>query len=548
MEPEPVTPSDSRTRASQHDDPSGKFRLIRNPVWLVSFVLFFSLSAVWAISSPLFSVPDEPAHVVKAASLVRGELVPDKRELPDEGRGFFRGGFTTEVHVPLSYTWNTITIGGCHMFDTRIPAGCSPAFVDDPRPATWTTWVGRYQPTVYALIGWATLVDTGSKSIYLMRFLQGALSAALLATAFACAASARRLRLVVLGVALAATPQVFFLAGGVNPNGLEATAAICSWTVLAVIAFDGRRPVPRHLILAFGVSAALLAWTRPLSVLWLAVAVVVMGVAAGRRRWTEVLRARSARITAAAVGVLAVGSLCWTLAFDALGNNDGDDPRGLGLLPAFWHALGRSGEYLEQMVGVFGWRLTTMPTPTYWLWALPIVALIWLAIRHAPPRQRIAVLLVAGGAVLAPAFIQAPTADEIGFAWSGRLGLPLAVGLPILATAVVASSARLTPRNRSRLAVVIGSVIAFVQVAAHVVSTRRYVVGTDGPLFYLDQHGWDPPLPAWLLLVVTVTVAVALAIFTYRVASIEPALGLDGRADDDAVHPVMSPSPQIDTA
>lgn len=524
-----ITRSDARATGFEpgvgDGAPAGQ-RFLRDPVWIVGFALFFALGLVWSIGSPLFSVPDEPSHVVKAASVVRGELVPEKQQLPDEGRGFLRGGWTTVVHVPLSYTWNTSSIPGCLMFDTRIPAGCSPGFIDDPRPATWTNLNGRYPPTFYGLVGWPTLFDTGTTGIYLMRFINVAVCAALLATALACAREARRFRLAALGVALAATPQVFFLAGSVNPNGLEIAAAICLWTVLSVVALDDRPRVPTHLLWVLGISAGLLAWTRPLSTLWLAIAFgTVLLFAAGRARVTEVLRSRAACVTAAIVGVLCVTSATWTLVFDALGNNSGDDPRGLGLLDAFSHSLGRSGEYLEQMVGVFGWRSTTMPAPLYWVWGAMVLTLVVLAVRYAPRRLGIGVLVLLGLMVLAPSLLQAPTAKEFGFVWSGRYGLPLGVGLPILAALAVGASTRLRPRGTARLAALVVTVVAVVQVIAHIVSTRRYVVGTDGPLFYLDQHGWDPPLPPWFLLIATIGVAGALALLTYRVATADAPFG-----------------------
>ena len=520
-------------------------RVFRDPVWVVGFVLFFALGVVWSLASPLFSVPDEPAHVVKAASVVRGELVPRKLALPDTGHGVFRGGFTTVVHVPLSYTIQTSIIPSCNMFNTRVPAGCSPAFVDRPGPGTWTTLVGRYQPAFYGLVGWPTLINTGARGIYAMRFVNAALCAALLATALACAREARRFRLLALGVALAATPQVFFLAGGVNPNGLEAAAAICLWSALAVVALDDRPRVPTHLLWVIGVSGGLLAWTRPLSTLWLAAALgAVLVFATSRARIVEVVRAPAARITAAIVGMLALASLTWTVAFDALGNVRGQDPRGLGLIDAFRHSLGRSGQYLRQMVGVFGWSTTRMPEPVYWAWGALVVTLVVLAVRYAPRRLGIGVLALFGATVIAPSLIQAPNAHAVGFPWEGRYGLPLGVGVPILAAVAVGAGNRLRALGTKRLAGLVVTAVALVHVISHIVNTRRNVVGTNGPLFYLDQHGWDPPLPAWLLLLATVAIAGGLAVFTYRVAVSDSVFGhwwpaAEPEADGEAVADVV---------
>ena len=44
-------------------------------VFTVSFVLVFLNMAAWSLASPLFSSPDEPAHVVHAVALDHGQLI-----------------------------------------------------------------------------------------------------------------------------------------------------------------------------------------------------------------------------------------------------------------------------------------------------------------------------------------------------------------------------------------------------------------------------------------------------------------------------------------
>lgn len=491
---------------------------LRLRVWLCAFVLFAGLGATWAVASPIFSVPDEPAHTVKAAALVRGDLVPPKMPWPDTGESWFRGGFTTRVDVPYSYTWQTSEIPNCYIFDTSIPASCAPGFEDDPRPATWTTYIGRYPPTFYALVGWLTLLDTGVRGIYLMRLLHVALGAALLASALVCALEARRFRLLAVGIVVATTPEVYFLTGSINPNGLEITTAICVWATLGVAVLRRSPDVPRYLVVLMTASGALLAFTRPLSTLWLAaIVVIVLAFFADRHLTLARLRHPGVRIGAATVGVVAVVSASWTLLTDALGNNSGDDPRGLGVLPAAWHSLSKTGAYLSQLVAVFGWRSTPSPELLYWLWGALAAVLVVLAVRVAPRRMAVGVVVALAAVVLAPTLLQAPTARQFGFPWSGRYGLPLAVGLPIIASLAISASDRLDRRAQARVAAWVGSTAAFVHVAAHVVSTRRYVVGKNGPLLYFTADGWAPPLPAWLLLVSVTVAAFGLARLVYWV-------------------------------
>ena len=509
-------------------------------VWLGAFACFFVLGASWAFASPLLSVPDEPAHLVKAAALVRGELTGRKIPIADEGPGsIFRGGFTTVVHVPFAYTWQTSEIPNCFIYDPTVPAGCAPAFRDLPRDAKWTTWVGQYPPTYYAAVGWTTLLDTGRLGFYLARLWSAALSAAFLASAFACAMVTARHRYLALGVVLAATPMTFFLAGSVNPNGLEITTAVCSWAALGAIVTARDRRTPGPLYAAALVAGLVLTWTRPLSVLWLAVAGVVLVVGFGGARETVARVGR--RRTVWALGALAavgIGALVWAFGLDALGNAEGDDPRGLGIVDAVRHSAGRTPGYVRQMVGVFGWKTTVPPALLVVIWAAALTALVVAGLWAATTRIRVTLVGIGAITILAPIALEAVRAKDHGFAWQGRYGLPVAAGIPIVAALALATGREVAPRIRRTLTLGIVVATAGAQVLAHAAAMRRYVVGRGGSWWYLSGDGWHPPLPAALLLVVTAAGAAALAVLTYRVVATP--LAADG---DPSPQPVRFAAP-----
>src|SRR5437764_12660831 len=46
----------------------------RRRTWILIFAALFAMEPAWALATPVFSVPAEPAHVVKAADVVRGQL------------------------------------------------------------------------------------------------------------------------------------------------------------------------------------------------------------------------------------------------------------------------------------------------------------------------------------------------------------------------------------------------------------------------------------------------------------------------------------------
>jgi hypothetical protein len=148
-------------------------------------------------------------------------------------------------------------------------------------------------------------------------------------------------------------------------------------------------------------------------------------------------------------------------------------------------------------------------------------------------------------AILMPTALQAPTAKQLGFVWSGRYGLAIAAGVPILASLGLGQSGRLGPRATRWLVGVVVTVVAIVQVGAHWADMRRYVVGDNGPLWYFGHSGWTPPLPAWSLLVAMVVFSAGLALLTYRVATADvgpsPGRPLSSPWSSPAVQPVEEP-------
>ena len=61
-------------------------------IWGVSFALLSALLGAWVVATPLFGQPDEPAHYLKASSLVRGQLLGDVDPQPHDG-GIVLGAF-----------------------------------------------------------------------------------------------------------------------------------------------------------------------------------------------------------------------------------------------------------------------------------------------------------------------------------------------------------------------------------------------------------------------------------------------------------------------
>ena len=115
-------------------------------------------------------------------------------------------------------------------------------------------------------------------------------------------------------------------------------------------------------------------------------------------------------------------------------------------------------------------------------------------------RQRLALVLVSAFALLGPVLLVASQARTLGYVWQGRDGMPILVGMPILAAGVIGtrSAARTTQRRLSRIAFL---VIPLVDLGAFFIVARRFSVGTAGPWSYFFHASWQPILSGLSLLI-----------------------------------------------
>ena len=142
-------------------------------------------------------------------------------------------------------------------------------------------------------------------------------------------------------------------------------------------------------------------------------------------------------------------------------------------------------------------------------WLTAVVALVTVGALFA--RRRWSVLVLLGllvTSLLLPAVLQAPSARTDGVAWQGRYGLPVLVGVPLLAVVI---ARRWFPRHREPTRRLVSGAIVVVAGAlalAQLDTLQRYVVGDSGPVLFLGEAGWSPPV-GMLLAVAGVVVASA---------------------------------------
>jgi hypothetical protein len=181
---------------------------------------------------------------------------------------------------------------------------------------------------------------------------------------------------------------------------------------------------------------------------------------------------------------------------------------------------------------------------------LVLVALAW-----ARRRQVAALLVIIAATVVVPVALEtAVYGDAGGPAWQGRYGLPLAVGVPIVAAMAIASSERGRQLAEPRLFIGAGVMLVAAHILAFAQNLRRYTVGADGEIQYWRHPEWSPPLLSPLI----ITIAYALLISAFvawflfsaspRPDEIRERAESPGRATAEAGRPGSEPRTVLGTA
>ncbi len=483
-------------------------------VFLVSFLAIALLGVLWALASPIYSVPDENAHGSKAIAQARGQII-----------GYNVDGVRhIVVDLPDGYRYSPQVI--CFVYQPTVSANCG-AELGDPGGTPWfATWVGAYNPTYYAIVSWPSLLFDGSAGIYAMRIVSALVGALFLALAFMAALSVRGSPWMPFALMFLVSPMIIYFTGAVNPQGLEVAVAAALWVALLRLLQSytpGSPPtLSRGALWAIIVpSAILLANARALGPLWV---VVIVGT-------SLLLSPKIATITLFTtgrnylwMGIIAVGglfSVWWTLFGGSL---SGQAQKGDALLVGgtflqgfafmFRHVLA----FIQQAVGYFGWFDTLLPPITYAAYFVAFSLLVIVGLVAVRRRGVVRILTVMGVALLVPALVQAYSVSQTGIIWQGRYGLFLYIAVPLIAALVLSErdSAR-TMFIAPRLTAVGVFLLTAYGIAAYALVLRRYTVGIDEPVTQMVfDVEWQPPLGWMVLIPAFVVVIVAFGVWVVR--------------------------------
>ncbi|MGH1547838.1 DUF2142 domain-containing protein [Leifsonia poae] len=458
------------------------------------FAVLFALMTAWSLATPIYAVPDEASHTVRATAAARGQIVGD-------GKHFQAPGY---LYIPGA--------GACFAGrPDKTPAcvGTSP-YGAELRDTISTAQTNS--PVYYVIVGLPSLVLSGTAAIFGMRILSGALVAAVFA---ATAVLLRRMPGVRWGLLLpiaAITPEVVFLGGAINPNAIEMAAAGGLFASLLVLA----RVRPSGWAFGFAaatavVSTALVTGGRSLGLLWVVFA--GLGVIALLRRddWRALTRRVSTWIVLGAIAVVCLGQLIW---FTRPGNavQALAEPVPGSLFTVAQTMLENTFVYWRQLTGLFGTVDVPAPEGVQTLWTALFLAVLVLPLVMGRGRERWVAAGFTVALLVVPVITQVALWRQVGDVWQGRYVLAVLL-LAAIAGGLALDAAGLRP-GRGSLAVfrTLLVLVAVGQFAAFTFTLRRYAV-TNGswPQFLLDPQ-WQPPAGT-IVLTLVVVAALAYAVF-----------------------------------
>jgi hypothetical protein len=439
------------------------------------------LTVAWAIATPVGASPDEPAHIIRAASVVRGEVVGEPTNKPPSRRVLVPESLSDSSQWP------------CFAFKPSVSASCMKPFRTSLELAPADTSAGLYDPLYYVLVGWPSLfISNGQAATIAMRVVSALLCTALAALAFLAMTRMRGGRVIRPAFLIAVTPVVVFLSSVVNPNALEICAGLAFFSIALYIVRDLVEPPSWWVLSGLMVSGVLLANARSLSPFWLAIFGAAALVYAAPSRLRELLRMRRFQIAFLVVFVGSAFSVVWTMVTGSLVQLGKFEGVGTASpIKTFFDMLLGSTVDIG-WIGVFGWLDTVAPTALLTIWFALFFGLVIGAFMVAKGRALLAMVISAAALFIVPAVLQAASIRNSGYIWQGRYALVAFACLTLMAAVILADKARSSSISR-RPAVIVALVTIVCQVWAFATALARYTVGVVDARALVRPAAWEPP-------------------------------------------------------
>lgn len=461
-----------------HQYKSSRLRLVRTPLlWILTIAGFASLGLAWATSSPVGASPDEDAHIVYAWAVVTGQTLPGRAiEVPNPG-----GAPLTVVHVPDDIRDRPEET--CYAFQTAVPA-CDAAANELLQGDTATTYMTRYPPLYYAIVGsvmraMLALGASGSMALLGARLASSLLSVAVIAVGAVAAARRFGTAPTILALLAVSTPQFLFLSASVNPNGFEIASAFAVAAFVICVFSDLRRQgkvgprVEAGLVLA----SLCLGMARPASLAWLGAIVLLLALPV-RRRMAFRRLTLSAQIGLVASFLVSAAFFVHINLLRDGGVTDSDMTLWKSYSPVIRLAMVvlKFGDLLANGYGLLGWADTPLPNLFFAIWLITVSATVGFQMHRRTgqppalrPRWAILAFSVCSVAVIGQSYMAA-------FGWQGRYFAPcIAAFVALLIPSMQADSP--VSRGSLRGTAIAIFTVATLNTAALVWNLGRYLYG-----------------------------------------------------------------------
>ena len=502
------------------------------------FLAVFGLLAVVVgaqnLGTPRNAGPDEPAHVVRAAGLVRGEVFgTGLDELSAAELAELDGGAADIANADPSNSslglfdvpaWVRGPSEECFAMTGAtgdaanygvFPASCARHMP----PADTLSSAATYPVWSHLLPGAATLLVHNDGALWLARLFHGLVPLLLVAAALTRLLTAARIA-AASAVLVALTPMTLFMFAVVNPSGVAIAGALALWVALDDVL--ARRAAPDWLLPA---AFAALVLPRDDGVLW---AALIVGVLLAVHRTAPLAAWRLLSLPArAVVAATTAASALWALL------------AGGELVPVDRPATGiefaeivvqRTGRHLREAIGVLGWLDTELPESVLYLWCLAAGLVVMIALAARQQRRALGAAAALGLGIVAGWVLEIVQGRTAGLFWQGRYALPVLAGLVLLP-----GLSRGADRAVGRLGAFVPGVVAVVVWnGAFLQALRRWGVGRHGSVRPWAWDTYGAPMPVLLLIAAHVAASAGLGYLVWRCAA--------GGSDDDTTPPLgLSP-------
>jgi hypothetical protein len=433
----------------------------------------------------MFGMNDEPAHIIRAQGVVRGDFSDPYITDGVPGEQYNCVFWLGQTADCMDLTWQ-------------------------PDGTVQSSPTNNYPPLFHLIAGIPSIFFGGLFGVYLMRIWLAAVCVAILAWAIKLLLDRSPTRWALLGVSVGCTPMAIFCMSGVAPSGLTFASAAVLWASGLNVFNPSSSTIRRQSQMTFIAASLLFPFLRRDAFLWEVLILFCLLSMVSFAHLKQLSKLRSTWVTM--FGIFASMFAVWTIwaskATDSFVSNAsshfGDS----------WESgIGQLYSYILMLIGNFGWNSTWMSSEMFVVCMVTFCAVLLIALTSSNRNFTRGLLVTIALFFLSPLAIGAVRSNYI----QGRYLFPLWIGVFILAGQAIHKNFFPKVFERRFFKLVIGLEIVY-QFFAFAQNQRRYTVGASGTWKFLGRSDvWHPPMMNnWFVLVLIIFSLSAVLFFGHK--------------------------------